>query len=276
MIGRMILTKNMAGQGAGANLGGGAGPGGGGGAGGGPVGLSGGAGNPSSASILGLKVVGGKRVDNGRLAAIVEKVKRGSVADTIGHLRPGTIRLLQLPLCCFLCFLFLQPSRSPFHHRLLLLIIIIIIILSPSSIRRLLLFWYVFPLFSFSVFSPSHSRILARTSFLVLFVCVFIFFLLSFIIIIWSSSSIFFSRCVWVSILLCLHPALCFFYFYCHSVLEPSTYGLVFVLDVVETNQGHLGDVATRLHRPLQPSTHFSSPYERVAQLLYGLPATLK
>ncbi|XP_046648055.1 regulating synaptic membrane exocytosis protein 2-like isoform X4 [Daphnia pulicaria] len=84
MIGRMILTKNMAGIGVG-SLGGG------GGGGGGPSGVSGigGSSNPSSASILGLKVVGGKRVDNGRLAAIVEKVKRGSVADTIGHLRPG-------------------------------------------------------------------------------------------------------------------------------------------------------------------------------------------
>uniref|UniRef100_A0A0P6D099 Regulating synaptic membrane exocytosis protein n=1 Tax=Daphnia magna TaxID=35525 RepID=A0A0P6D099_9CRUS len=82
MIGRMILTKNMAGIGVG---------GGGSGGGGGPSGVSGigSASNPSSASILGLKVVGGKRVDNGRLAAIVEKVKRGSVADTIGHLRPG-------------------------------------------------------------------------------------------------------------------------------------------------------------------------------------------
>lgn len=79
MIGRMVLAKNM----------GPPGPGGGGG-GGGPDGHGAPAGgNPSSAAILGLKVVGGKRVDNGRLAAIVEKVKRGSVADTIGHLRPG-------------------------------------------------------------------------------------------------------------------------------------------------------------------------------------------
>lgn len=79
MIGRMILTKNMA------TAAGGTGAGGGGGSGG-----VGGANNPSSASILGLKVVGGKRVDqHGRLAAVVEKVKRGSVADTIGHLRPG-------------------------------------------------------------------------------------------------------------------------------------------------------------------------------------------
>ena len=93
MIGRMILTKNMA---AAAGGGGGGGPAGGGG------GLSGGgSSNPSSASILGLKVVGGKRVDNGRLAAIVEKVKRGSVADTIGHVRPGTS--LVCPSVCLIC-----------------------------------------------------------------------------------------------------------------------------------------------------------------------------
>ena len=88
MIGRMILTKNMAAAAVGLGGSGGGGSGGG----GGLAGLPGGAGNPSSASILGLKVVGGKRVDNGRLAAIVEKVKRGSVADTIGHLRPGIKR----------------------------------------------------------------------------------------------------------------------------------------------------------------------------------------
>ena len=77
MLGRMVLAKNM-------------GPPGGGGGGGGPDGHgSAVSGTPSSAAILGLKVVGGKRVDSGRLAAIVEKVKRGSVADTIGHLRPG-------------------------------------------------------------------------------------------------------------------------------------------------------------------------------------------
>ena len=85
MIGRMILTKNMATAGGGAGAGGGGNPM-------VPGGGVGGANNPSSASILGLKVVGGKRVDqHGRLAAVVEKVKRGSVADTIGHLRPGNL-----------------------------------------------------------------------------------------------------------------------------------------------------------------------------------------
>ena len=43
----------------------------------------------SSATILGLKVVGGRIIEGGRLGAIVEKVKKGSIADTIGRLRPG-------------------------------------------------------------------------------------------------------------------------------------------------------------------------------------------
>eukprot|EP00090_Calanus_glacialis_P042916 TRINITY_DN7603_c0_g1_i1.p1 TRINITY_DN7603_c0_g1~~TRINITY_DN7603_c0_g1_i1.p1 ORF type:complete len:956 (-),score=223.25 TRINITY_DN7603_c0_g1_i1:635-3502(-) len=42
----------------------------------------------SSATLLGLKIVGGKLV-NGRYGAIVEKVKAGSVADLAGHLLPG-------------------------------------------------------------------------------------------------------------------------------------------------------------------------------------------
>ena len=47
-------------------------------------------GHVSSAAILGLKIVGGKTLENGKLGAIVEKVKRGSIADSVGHLRPGT------------------------------------------------------------------------------------------------------------------------------------------------------------------------------------------
>lgn len=43
----------------------------------------------SSATILGLKVVGGQLLSNGRYGAIIEKVKKGSVADTVGHLLPG-------------------------------------------------------------------------------------------------------------------------------------------------------------------------------------------
>ncbi|XP_064480180.1 regulating synaptic membrane exocytosis protein 2-like isoform X2 [Ornithodoros turicata] len=46
-------------------------------------------GGGSSAAILGLKVVGGKILDSGKLGALIEKVKKGSIADTIGHLRPG-------------------------------------------------------------------------------------------------------------------------------------------------------------------------------------------
>ncbi|KAK8377512.1 hypothetical protein O3P69_013858 [Scylla paramamosain] len=42
-----------------------------------------------SANILGLKVVGGKILDNGRIGALIEKVKKGSIADSVGHLRPG-------------------------------------------------------------------------------------------------------------------------------------------------------------------------------------------
>nr|XP_013998745.1 unnamed protein product [Salmo salar] len=40
-------------------------------------------------ALLGLKVVGGKMMDSGRLCAFITKVKRGSLADTVGHLRPG-------------------------------------------------------------------------------------------------------------------------------------------------------------------------------------------
>ena len=43
----------------------------------------------SSAAILGLKVGGGKMLDSGKIGALVEKVKKGSIADTVGHLRPG-------------------------------------------------------------------------------------------------------------------------------------------------------------------------------------------
>ncbi|XP_075867483.1 regulating synaptic membrane exocytosis protein 2 isoform X1 [Nelusetta ayraudi] len=40
-------------------------------------------------ALLGLKVVGGKMTEAGRLCAFITKVKRGSLADTVGHLRPG-------------------------------------------------------------------------------------------------------------------------------------------------------------------------------------------
>ncbi|XP_043395144.1 regulating synaptic membrane exocytosis protein 2 isoform X12 [Chelonia mydas] len=42
-----------------------------------------------SGAVLGLKVVGGKMTETGRLCAFITKVKKGSLADTVGHLRPG-------------------------------------------------------------------------------------------------------------------------------------------------------------------------------------------
>ncbi|XP_039592768.1 regulating synaptic membrane exocytosis protein 2 isoform X42 [Polypterus senegalus] len=42
-----------------------------------------------SGALLGLKVVGGKMTESGRLCAFITKVKKGSLADTVGHLRPG-------------------------------------------------------------------------------------------------------------------------------------------------------------------------------------------
>ena len=62
MIGHMILNKSMKGE----------------------IGPS------FSAAILGLKVGGGKILDTGKIGALVEKVKKGSIADSVGHLRPGT------------------------------------------------------------------------------------------------------------------------------------------------------------------------------------------
>ncbi|XP_068086466.1 regulating synaptic membrane exocytosis protein 2 [Anabrus simplex] len=66
MIGHMILKKSMRSEG-----------------------LGGGVGSSSSAAILGLKVVGGKLLENGGRGALIEKVKKGSIADVEGQLRPG-------------------------------------------------------------------------------------------------------------------------------------------------------------------------------------------
>ncbi|XP_017757861.1 PREDICTED: regulating synaptic membrane exocytosis protein 2 isoform X2 [Eufriesea mexicana] len=46
-------------------------------------------GSGSSSSILGLKVVGGKLLEDGTMGAVIEKVKKGSTADIEGQLRPG-------------------------------------------------------------------------------------------------------------------------------------------------------------------------------------------
>ena len=50
---------------------------------------AGGGQSASSAAILGLKVVGGKRLSGDRLGAAIERVKKGSIADSVDHLRPG-------------------------------------------------------------------------------------------------------------------------------------------------------------------------------------------
>nr|KAF6462950.1 hypothetical protein HJG59_015613 [Molossus molossus] len=42
-----------------------------------------------SGALLGLKVVGGKMTDLGRLGAFITKVKKGSLADVVGHLKAG-------------------------------------------------------------------------------------------------------------------------------------------------------------------------------------------
>lgn len=58
-------------------------------------------GNGSSASILGLKVVGGKILENGLRGAFIEKVKKGSIADVEGQLRPGKFYPFALIFVCY-------------------------------------------------------------------------------------------------------------------------------------------------------------------------------
>lgn len=50
--------------------------------------------------ILGLKVIGGQVLPNGRKGAIIEKVKRGSIADE-EHIRPGNFEKSQLLIFFF-------------------------------------------------------------------------------------------------------------------------------------------------------------------------------
>ncbi|XP_031621686.1 regulating synaptic membrane exocytosis protein 2 isoform X2 [Contarinia nasturtii] len=45
--------------------------------------------NFNSEDTLGLLVFGGQLLSNGRLGAIIEKIKPGSIADQVGHLKPG-------------------------------------------------------------------------------------------------------------------------------------------------------------------------------------------
>ena len=46
-------------------------------------------GGASGSALLGLKVVGGKLLGGNRYGALIEKVKKGSIADTVGNLLPG-------------------------------------------------------------------------------------------------------------------------------------------------------------------------------------------
>lgn len=47
-----------------------------------------GAGNPAI-NVLGLRILGDQILHDGSIGAVVEKVKKGSIADQIGRLRPG-------------------------------------------------------------------------------------------------------------------------------------------------------------------------------------------
>lgn len=50
----------------------------------------------NSATDFGLKVIGGRHSGTGRLSTFITKVKSGSLADTVGQLRPGKIRNLHV------------------------------------------------------------------------------------------------------------------------------------------------------------------------------------
>lgn len=43
----------------------------------------------TGAAMIGLRVTGGKVQENGQTIAVVEKVARGSIAETIGRIKPG-------------------------------------------------------------------------------------------------------------------------------------------------------------------------------------------
>lgn len=57
----------------------------------------------SELADFGLKVIGGRHSDTGKLGTFVTKVKLGSVADTVGQLRPGT-KFKYLALCLRIYF----------------------------------------------------------------------------------------------------------------------------------------------------------------------------
>ncbi|GFS49951.1 regulating synaptic membrane exocytosis protein 2 [Nephila pilipes] len=43
----------------------------------------------SGAAMLGLRIAGGRLLESGQVGAVVDKVVRGSIADTVGQVRPG-------------------------------------------------------------------------------------------------------------------------------------------------------------------------------------------
>jgi len=58
--------------------------------------------NVDGEDILGLKIVGGKTLSSPtRKGAIIEKVKRGSIADQEGHLKPGKVLLMIMIIMIF-------------------------------------------------------------------------------------------------------------------------------------------------------------------------------
>ncbi|CAJ0946118.1 unnamed protein product [Ranitomeya imitator] len=60
-----------------------------------------------SGAMLGLKVVGGKMSETGHLCAYITKVKKGSLADTVGRLRPESS-----PTCPFGGYLIIYPEQN--------------------------------------------------------------------------------------------------------------------------------------------------------------------
>lgn len=85
MIGHMILRKNLEGE-----------------------------------DILGLKIVGGTSISSDRIGAMIEKVKRGSIADKEGHLKPGKNLLLPPIRLPPTLSVYLSLSLHPHHHQMIL------------------------------------------------------------------------------------------------------------------------------------------------------------
>lgn len=66
--------------------------------------------NIDGEDILGLKIVGGTTLSSARKGAIIEKVKRGSIAEQEGHLRVGKAQTSFFNINRhFLCFA-IQPD----------------------------------------------------------------------------------------------------------------------------------------------------------------------